>query len=813
MQEEKKLTPMMEQWHQCKEGAKGALLFFRMGDFYEAFHEDAVTLAKELELTLTKRQEIPMSGVPWHTAETYIDRLVSKGFKVAIAEQMEDPKAAKGIVKRAVVRIVTPGTHVGSSLLPEKNNQYILSIAQVGSFFGLALCDLTTGEFKVQEMEEEKELFNELYRARPKEILVSTKFKEKYSKWLAPFYVSVQEEWQFEHKLAYSFLTDHFKVHSLDGFGLKGKVAPINAAGALLCYLKQELALSLTPLHTLTLCNSSSTLSIDMTTERHLELNALLKVLDETLTPMGARLLASWLRKPLLDPEEICKRQDAIEALFGARDLRLFLKEIRDLQRLMVKISTRFANPRDYVIFRLSLEQIAPLKERLLTLSSPLLRHLVEDLFDVSPLITTLSEALVDEPPLRLNEGAIFRDGYNKELDELRAISKDGKQWLAAFGARLREETGIKTLKITYNKIFGYTIEVSRGAAHAMPSHFEKRQTLANAERFTCPPLKEYEHKVLNAEEDKNILEAALFEKLQAYVCTFSDKIFATAAAVGAIDALFSLATVAKARGYSRPLVDESLTLEIKGGRHPVVESYLSKEYFIPNDTLLNGVDEQMMLITGPNMAGKSTYIRQVALLVIMAQMGSFIPAQSAHIGAVDKLFTRIGANDDLSRGQSTFMVEMSETANIIHNVTNRSLVILDEIGRGTSTYDGLSIAWAVAEYLLSTEKKKAKTLFATHYCELTALETALKGAKNYHATVSEIKDEIVFLHKIERGIADKSYGIHVARLAGLPLTLIARAQDILNHLEQKGSRKESMQKLGNEKTTRKPLNEQLSLF
>jgi DNA mismatch repair protein MutS len=806
---EKKHTPMMEQWHGCKQSAPDALLLFRMGDFYEAFYQDAEVIAKELSLTLTKRQEIPMCGVPWHASDSYIDRLLAKGHKVAIAEQLEDPKMVKGLVKRGIVRILTAGSLVNSALLSEKSNNYIVAISQLSTLYGLAVCDLSTGEFFVQEHEQENDLFNELHRLQPKECLLTKKFKEKHQKALTNTFTTCLDEWSFDHKMAYSILVRHFQVQHLDGFGLKGKIASINAAGALLSYLKENLSCPIEGLRTLHLKSTTGFLSIDSNSERHLELSTLLAIIDHTLTPMGGRMLIAWLKKPLLSLSEIKKRQDAIEQLIAPSTLsrlRTPLKGIRDLERLMMKTCANLANPRDLVSLRHSLEETLPLKEILRSLKGELFSKIEASLVDVRDLILLLKSALVEEPPIRLHEGEVFREGYDEALDELKTLSRSGKDWLLHYQNEIREETGVKNLRVVYNKIFGYTIEVSRGQAKGMGEKFEKRQTLSNCERFTTKELKEYESKVLSAEERKESLEKELFEKLRKCVQSYQDRVFSIASGVAEMDTLFSLGQTAYQNNYIRPQIDESPRLEIIEGRHPVVESVLSRECFMPNNTLLDGVEDHLMLITGPNMAGKSTYIRQVALLVILAQVGSFIPAKRAHMGIVDKIFTRIGANDDLSRGQSTFMVEMSETANILNHATSRSLVILDEIGRGTSTYDGLSIAWAVAEFLLA---KKAKTLFATHYFELTALETTHAGAKNYHAAVKELQDDIVFLHKIVSGGADRSYGIHVARLAGLPLSLISRANEILHDLEQKGGRKDNFKFLQRKKNQE----EQLTLF
>ncbi len=786
-------TPMMQQWESCKKAAKGMLLFFRMGDFYEAFHDDAVIIAQQLDLTLTKRQEIPMCGVPWHAADNYIDRLVAKGHKIAIAEQTEDPKQTKGLVKREIVRVVTPGTVVSSSLLSDKTSNYIAALSRVGTLFGLALLEVTTGAFKVVEFDEEKELLNELFRVHPSELVVSKKFHEKHAALFQDeILLSFQEEWQFEHKTASRYLTEHFRVAHLDGFGLKGMVAAINAAGALLSYVHDELSLPIKHIHHITPYNVGDVLALDRICLRNLELteslmgekkNTLLNILDQTATPMGGRLLREWVKKPLLSVEKIEQRQNVIEALYFAYTVRAKVRKelqgVRDLERLMTKVSAGFANPRDFKALGLSLHHVAPLRAALDGMEA--LTACAYRLVDVSELIKLLDEALVEEPPIRFGEGRIFKEGYHQELDELRSLTTDGKAWLARYQVEVKEQTGIKNLKVSYNRVFGYYIEVSKGQAHLMPESFQRRQTLVNSERFISPILKEYEQKVLTAEEKIHSLETKLFGELKEQLITFSDTIFGLANAIAFLDTVHSLAQVASERDYVRPTVDESDRLEIIGGRHPIIEAVIQREQFIPNDTKLD--EMRLMVITGPNMAGKSTYIRQVALLTIMAQMGSFVPAKSAHIGVVDKIFTRIGANDDLSRGQSTFMVEMSETANILNNVTPRSLVILDEIGRGTSTYDGISIAWAVAEHLLSTN---AKTLFATHYWELTDLEKAFTTAENYHAAVDELQDEIVFLHRIVKGGADKSYGIHVARLAGLPFSVISRAQETLKKLESK---------------------------
>lgn len=808
-----KTSPMMIQWHACKKSAGDALLLFRLGDFYEAFHEDAVLLARELDLTLTKRGEIPMSGVPHHTAEGYIDKLISKGYRVAIAEQTEDPQQVKGIVKREVVRVVTPGSLINSSLLSDKANNFFAAVTRVGTFYSLAYLDLTTGEFRVLETESDNDLLNEICRIRPSEILTSAKFQEKQAHLLKEvrqaydYLLTAVEDWRFDHQTTYDFLVSHFRVHTLDGLGLMGKVAGINAAGALLQHLQDALCLPVDHIRELTPYSTSDFMILDRTTQRNLELteslkdgsrkNTLLSILDQTKTPMGGRLLCKWVQQPLLATEEIHKRQDAIQALLSTHvhsldSLGLLLQSVRDLERLMMKVSSGYASPRDLVALRFSLDPIPQIKTVLqpMTHTSLLLGSEVQKLDHLPELTTLIARALEDEPPIKVSDGRVFRDGFHPQLDELRTISLDSKSWIATYQGTLREQTGIKTLKVGFTRMFGYYIEVSKGQSERMPDIFQRRQTLVNAERYITPELKTFESKVLSAEERILAIETDLFNQLRLEIAKFAPQVQRIAQAIATIDTLFGLAKTAVHYGYTRPIVDHSQVLQIIDGRHPVIEAANASQKFVPNDTLLDDESNRLLLITGPNMAGKSTYIRQVALIGIMAQMGSFIPARSAQIGIIDKVFTRIGASDDLARGQSTFMVEMTETANILNNATSRSLVILDEIGRGTSTYDGISIAWSVAEYLLTTEDKMAKTLFATHYWELTKLEEKVPGAVNYNVAVNESAEDIVFLRKIVRGGTDKSYGIHVGRLAGLPLPVIARAKEILAHLEENANRK-----------------------
>lgn len=774
---------MMLQWLECKKKAKDALLLFRLGDFYEAFEQDAEVISKVLDLVLTKRQEVPMAGMPAHASEGYIDKLVAKGYRVAIAEQMEDARQTKGIVRREIVRIITPGTLITSHLLSDKTHNYLACIAQVNSRYGLSILDLTTADFRVMEFDEEAELLDELSRLQVKELLISEKYRKTLKEEIV---VQVREEWYFDHRIACERLYKHFQIHTLDGFGLKGMTAAINAAGALFAYVKDDLNLSLDHVKSLRMEEHSDYMALDRTTQRHLELieplnekgKTLLEMLDHTSTPMGGRLLKEWLLHPLLSVQGIEKRQARIADLLAhpehASRLQNLLKEVRDLERLIMRIETGYATPRDLVALRFSLEPLPAISELL-----------PEKLPELKGLSSKISAALVDTPPLRLSDGGIFKVGYHAPLDELRALKSESQTWLLNYQTTLRETTQIKTLKVSYTQAFGYYIEVSRGQSEKMPDSFQRRQTLVNAERFVSPELKEYEQKILNAEGKMAALEQELFHALRAEITLHATEIRTAARLLAEADCFLSLALIARKYRYCRPVIDTSDYFLIEEGRHPVIEAVLFGETFIPNDVLLDDFQNRLLLITGPNMAGKSTYIRQVALIALMAQIGSFVPAKRAHIGVIDKIFSRIGASDDLSRGQSTFMVEMSETANILHNATSRSLVILDEIGRGTSTYDGISIAWAVAEYLLTTKGKRAKTLFATHYWELTKLEEEVTGAVNFNVAVHESEKGIVFLRKIVRGGTDKSYGIHVAKLAGLPQPVLKRAEEMLNRLHQ----------------------------
>ncbi|MCH1430316.1 MAG: DNA mismatch repair protein MutS [Chlamydiales bacterium] len=803
--QEKKTTPMMAQWHACKKIAKEAILLFRMGDFYEAFYDDAVLISEKINLTLTKRQGIPMCGVPYHSSDAYIDKLVALGLRVAIAEQTEDPKQAKGLVKREVVRIVTPGTTYSQQLVPDKSNNFLVSIDQVGSIFGLAVLDLSTAEFEVIEFEKSKDLLNEIFKIKPSELLCSEKFYQRNSdisiqlQQTLDFLLTTRDNYYYTHESSYANLQEHFAVHSLDSFGLKGKVAAINAAGALLYYLKKDLKLCVSHLKSIKSYQISDYMSLDYSTQKHLELtentqdgsrkNTLLQVLDQTFTAMGGRLIQRWIKQPLLNIEKINQRLDAVEAFLSnscyEEELHQELRYIQDIERILMKVSTGSAGPRDLVALRVSLKQLPSIKAHLSSMRTPLIDALKEKLQELPELNQLLEHALKDEVPLRVSDGGFIKPGFNNDLDELVGLKTNSQKFLLEYQEELKEKTNIKSLKVGFTRVFGYYIEVSKGQADRMPDSFTRRQTLVNNERFISPELKEFENKILNAEEQISKIETALFNSLKEKVLQFQLELSQIAQAIAHVDVLQSLAHTSSNNRYCRPKFTQDSVLQIKEGRHPVLEMLSLTGQFIPNETVMDNKNQKLFVITGPNMAGKSTYIRQVALIVIMAQMGCYVPASEATLGITDKVFSRIGASDDLSRGQSTFMVEMSETANILNNATSSSLVILDEIGRGTSTYDGISIAWAVAEYLLTTSGKTPKTLFATHYWELTELEKKVKGAVNFSIAVKEWNDEIVFLHKIVRGGADKSYGIQVARLAGLPKAAIKRAKEILNQLEK----------------------------
>jgi DNA mismatch repair protein MutS len=806
MANETSLTPMMEQYFRIKELNRDALLFFRLGDFYEMFYEDAKIAAPILDIALTSRQKVPMCGVPYHAVNSYLPKLLKQGFKVAICEQVEDPKAAKGVVRREVIKVLTPGTAVEIELEEAKENTYIASLALGDDGWGMALVDLAAGEVRTLEgaWTEARLLADELFKAGPKEILYPEGAEDALRRVLPPdgsngaAALSPADGWLFDPPLAARVVLEHFGAKSLAGFGLEDKPRAVAAAGALIAYVKKVRQGSLALVHRLSYLNAASHLVLDATTVRNLELvrnlrdgkikGTLLDVIDFTVTSPGGRLLRSWLLRPLRDIAEIAARQDAVAeslgATIGRREIRETLKSVHDLERLVGKIALAAAQPRDLVALKLSLLPLPAIEREIRAFSSLLFKDMSSRWDNAADVAGLIDQAILDEPAFLLTEGGIVKDGWNAELDDLRGVSRSGKGFIAQLESRERERTGIGSLKVRYNKVFGYYIEVTKAHLDRVPADYARKQTLVNSERFLTPELKEYEEKVLHAEERIGLLEHRLFLEVREAVARETVRLQKIAADVAALDVLLALAECAARRGYVRPVVDEGDAIRIEAGRHAVIETSQA-EPFIPNDLDLDAAANQILIITGPNMGGKSTYLRQVALISVLGQMGSFVPAASASLGLVDRIFTRIGAMDFLSVGHSTFMVEMLETAAILHNATSRSLILLDEVGRGTSTFDGLSIAWAVAESLHEREGLRPKTLFATHYHELTELALTLKRIKNYHVAVREWKGEVLFLRKIVPGPSDQSYGIHVAKLAGIPRDVIDRAREILFNLEK----------------------------
>jgi len=825
-------TPMMEQYLCIKKEHRDALLFFRLGDFYEMFYEDAKLASRLLEIALTSRQKVPMCGVPYHSVQSYLAKLLRLGYKVAVCEQVEDPRTAKGVVKREVVKVLTPGTAVEVDLEGAKENTYISSLAVDGGGWGLAMMDLASGRMRTTQgtAAEAKQLEDELFRFAPKEII----FPESETGFLdgvlsrnplAVLMRSPVEDWVFDHAHAERLLLDHFGVATLAGFGLEEKGPAVSAAGALLFYLKKVRKDSLALVTRLSYFSPRQAMALDAATIRNLELvrnlrdgrvkDSLLDVCDLTVTPGGGRLLRVWLLQPLLDRAEINGRLDAVEEMLGRtierQELRENLKGILDLERLSGKISLSVAHPRDLVSLKKSLFPLPPIQALLRDFSAGVLPGMAASWDNAEDIVALIDRAILDEPAFLLSEGGIIKDGFDAELDELRSISRSGKSFLTLLEKKERERTGISSLKVRYNKIFGYYIEVSKANLHLVPPDYVRKQTLLSSERFLTPELKEYEEKVLTAEEKIGELEGRLFVEVREKIGRETERLQRIASHVTALDVLAALAELAAQNNYSRPVVDDGEKILIREGRHPVIER-TTAEPFIPNDVELDREENQILIITGPNMGGKSTYLRQVALIAIMAQAGSFVPAREATIGVVDRVFTRIGAMDFLNVGQSTFMVEMIETANILHNATPQSLILLDEIGRGTSTFDGLSIAWAVAEYLHEREDLKAKTLFATHYHELTELALTLRRIKNYHVSVKETKGEITFLRRIVAGPSDQSYGIHVAQLAGIPRPVIDRAREVLFNLEKQELDEEGLPRIAYRPPKKRDKN-QLLLF
>lgn len=801
------MTPMMKVYCETKEKYKDCILFYRLGDFYEMFFEDALIASKELEITLTGKdcglkERAPMCGVPFHAVDGYLNKLVSKGYKVAICEQLEDPKQAKGLVKRDVIRVVTPGTNLDAQALDESRNNYLMCIVCMEDRYGLSVADISTGEYLVTELDGEKKLLDEINKFSPSEIICNHSFyvsgvdiedmKER-------LHISVfsLDSWYFDDALCARNLMEHFHVSSLSGLGLDAFSCGIIAAGALLQYLIETQKTSIANLTALTPYSISKYMVLDSSTRRNLELcetlreknkrGSLLWVLDKTKTAMGARMLRRYLEQPLIEKEEIMQRLDAVEELkdnaITREELREYLNPVYDLERLISRISYQTANPRDLVAFKTSLSMLPHIKYIMKSLQSPLLVQLQEEMDELADLFALVDTAIVDEPPISIRDGGFIKEGYNEEVDRLRHAKTEGKSWLAKLEAEEREKTGIKTMKVKYNKVFGYYLEVTNSYKDMVPDYYTRKQTLTNAERYITPELKELEETILGSEDKLTALEYDLYVEVRGKIADEILRIQKTAHAIAGVDVFASLALVAERGNYVKPSINEKGVLDIKNGRHPVVEKMIPNDMFVANDTYLDNGKSRISIITGPNMAGKSTYMRQTALIVLMAQIGSFVPADAAKIGLVDRIFTRVGASDDLASGQSTFMVEMTEVANILRNATRSSLLILDEIGRGTSTFDGLSIAWAVVEYISNPKLLGAKTLFATHYHELTELEGKLPGVNNYCIAVKENGDDIVFLRKIIQGGADKSYGIQVAKLAGVPDMVIERAKELAEEL------------------------------
>lgn len=833
----KSLTPAIKQYLQIKSQYPDSILFFRMGDFYEMFFEDAHVGSKELDITLTSRNKgqqgsVPLCGIPYHAAEAYISKLLQKGYKVAICEQVEDPKLAKGIVKREVIRVLTPGLSVDSFQLRKSENNFLMAFSVEGEVFGLSFLDISTGEFKACQISGFEPFLNEVFRNEPREVLTFRgfqqhpcfeRFERAYDKGLVNYFEDVRRA----------------DLHSLTGIkeqfqldeesNIQGTPLAALAAEMALAYAKENEKAVLFHIQHLTFYRTQDFMVIDETTKRNLELTqslsgqgkkgSLFWVLDETMTAMGSRKLREWLNYPLMDTQKISQRQEGVSELRGKKierkDLRELLKDIQDIERLTSRIYLGHANARDLISLKGSLKNLPGLKTFLLTFEAPILHQVSSEMEDFDDLYRLLESSIIEDPPPTIREGGIIKSNYNKELDELRAISKEGKGWILQLEAEERKKTGITSLKIRYNQVFGYYIEITRSNLPLVPDRYIRKQTLVNGERFITPELKEFETKVLGAEEEICQLEYRIFEEIRKGVSEATPRLLKTASAIALIDVLGSLAEVAERYGYTRPIMDDGSEVIIQDGRHPVIERMALQERFVPNDTLINTDDHQILIITGPNMAGKSTYLRQVALILLMAQMGSFVSAGEARIAAVDRIFTRIGASDNLIMGQSTFMVEMTETARILNQATSKSLLILDEIGRGTSTFDGLSIAWAVVEYLHDHPSLRSKTLFATHYHELTELALTKERVKNYNVAVSEWNNEIIFLRKIVEGGTNRSYGIQVARLAGIPEKVIDRAKEILLTLEKGELDAMGMPKLARTKYAgdKPALPAQLSLF
>ena len=838
----KEKTPMMKQYLDVKSKHPDSILFFRMGDFYEMFYEDAKKASRILDIALTSRNKnaadpVPMCGIPYHAADNYIARIIKEGLKVAICEQVEDPKSASGVVRREVIRIVTPGTVIDSSLLDSKRNNYLGAIYPFKNAYGLAVLDISTGEFKITEFAGTnafEALSNEIDTLDLEEILFPGNTAEKDSglnsiKALNNKIYNSYEEWVFEYDIAYSALKNQFHTISLDGFGCEGLKLAIPAAGAIIHYINETQKSVLEHINRLSYYDKKNYLGLDSSTIQSLDLthekgnikkDSLLSLFDKTITPMGARKLKGWILKPLIDLEQITLRQKVVEEfvknIFLRSDIRDLLKEIHDMERIIGRISFSLFGARDMIALKKSALILPKLWRKLEETSSHLIQKILMDWDNLLDVIDLIDKAVVENPPAVMKDGGVIKDGFNKELDELRSILRDGKSWITRLEEQEKKKTGITTLKVRYNKIYGYYIEVTKKNLDAVPENYIRKQSLVNCERFVSQELKKYEEKIMGAEEKIIALENKILQILREKVAKEGKRVQKMAAKIAEIDVLLTFSEVSSKYNYSKPEMNNGFELVITDGRHPIMERMDLETRFIPNDTNMDCDQNRIMIITGPNMAGKSTYLRQVALIVLMAQMGCFVPVKEAKIGIVDKIFSRVGAQDNILKGQSTFMVEMNETANILNNATNRSLIILDEIGRGTSTFDGISIAWSVVEYLHDKSKAGAKTLFATHYHELTELSMILDGVKNYNVLVREWNDKIIFLRKITEGGSDKSYGIQVARLAGLPDEVLSRAKEVLSNLEKKEFNEVGIPTLGQKQESpdneeKKP--DQLQLF
>jgi DNA mismatch repair protein MutS len=833
-------TPMMRQYFGIKQNHPDSILFFRMGDFYEMFHDDAVVASEILDIALTSRNKnkanaIPMCGIPYHSINQYIAKLIKSGKKIALCEQVEDPKTSKGLVKREVTKIITPGTVLDDSLLDPKSNHFIVSLFfDPKGVVGLSALDHSAGIFKVTEINPKNSfslLYDELEKLEPKEILLPESFLDSESKpdWLTdlPCRLQPADDRNFSERQARKTLQDHFETSSLEGFGCEQLNGAISSAGALLQYVKETQGSELAHINALSTYNPHNYIALDQATIRSLELvqnsdgkrsGTLLNLLDTTKTPMGARKLKEWILKPLLDSRQINQRLSVVDELrkqvILKDDLRIELKRIFDLERLAAKISLAACGARDLVNLKSSLEVLPKVQEIIGKLPTEIVSQILENWDNIDDVRQWINYNISDDPPLNLKDGYAIKKGVDPELDRLRGLAREGKSWIASLETKEKERTGISSLKIGYNKIYGYYIEVTKRHVDQVPEEYIRKQSLVNAERYICPELKKYEEDISGAEEKIHELELKLFRELREKVAAENLRIQKIAAKISEIDVLSAFAETARQNNYCMPKVNDDSILNVENGRHPLVEQMGPKNQFIPNDIFLDCDDNQIMIVTGPNMAGKSTYLRQVALIVLMSQIGSFVPSDSAEVGAVDRIFSRVGAHDNLLKGQSTFMVEMNETANILNNATSKSLVILDEVGRGTSTFDGISIAWSLVEYLHGPENIGAKTIFATHYHELVDLAALLPGVNNFNVQVKEWNDEIIFLRKIAAGGADKSYGIQVARLAGLPDKLLQRAREVLSNLEKNEFNEVGWPKIGESTDLpQQEISRQLNLF